>query len=107
VTRSAYTLALHEYQVSVDSGNIANTQAILDAIDLPVELLNEAHALGLRGGFGDDLLRIGVDAGLDRHQVSGLIDETQVALGRWGEFADAAAVPLAERKRIAKLCLRA
>lgn len=41
MTRSAYTLALHEYQVSVDSGNIANTQAILDAIDLPVELLNE------------------------------------------------------------------
>ncbi|HEU0297320.1 MAG TPA: amidohydrolase [Anaerolineales bacterium] len=27
--------------------------------NLPVELLNEAHALGLRGGFGDDMLRIG------------------------------------------------
>jgi predicted amidohydrolase YtcJ len=27
--------------------------------NIPVELLNEAHALGLRGGFGDDLLRIG------------------------------------------------
>jgi predicted amidohydrolase YtcJ len=27
--------------------------------NLPVELLNEAHALGLRGGFGDDRLRIG------------------------------------------------
>ena len=27
--------------------------------NIPVELLDEAHALGLRGGFGDDLLRIG------------------------------------------------
>jgi predicted amidohydrolase YtcJ len=27
--------------------------------NLPVELLDQAHALGLRGGFGDDLLRIG------------------------------------------------
>jgi predicted amidohydrolase YtcJ len=27
--------------------------------NIPVELLNEAHALGLRGGFGDDRLRIG------------------------------------------------
>jgi predicted amidohydrolase YtcJ len=27
--------------------------------NLPVELLNEAHALGLRSGFGDDMLRIG------------------------------------------------
>jgi len=27
--------------------------------NIPVELLNEAHALGLRGGFGDDMLRIG------------------------------------------------
>jgi len=27
--------------------------------NMPVELLNEAHALGLRGGFGDDMLRIG------------------------------------------------
>ena len=27
--------------------------------NMPVELLHEAHALGLRGGFGDDMLRIG------------------------------------------------
>ncbi|MDL1909339.1 amidohydrolase [Chloroflexi bacterium CFX6] len=27
--------------------------------NVPVELLDHAHALGLRGGFGDDLLRIG------------------------------------------------
>ena len=27
--------------------------------NLPVELLDEIHALGLRGGFGDDMLRIG------------------------------------------------
>lgn len=27
--------------------------------NIPVELINEAHALGLRGGFGDDMLRIG------------------------------------------------
>jgi predicted amidohydrolase YtcJ len=27
--------------------------------NLPVELLDEAHALGLHGGFGDDMLRIG------------------------------------------------
>ncbi len=27
--------------------------------NIPVELLDEAHALGLRGGFGDELLRIG------------------------------------------------
>jgi predicted amidohydrolase YtcJ len=27
--------------------------------NIPVELLNEAHALGLRGGFGDEMLRIG------------------------------------------------
>jgi predicted amidohydrolase YtcJ len=27
--------------------------------NIPVELLNEAHALGLRSGFGDDMLRIG------------------------------------------------
>ena len=27
--------------------------------NIPVELLDEAHALGLRGGFGDDMLRIG------------------------------------------------
>jgi len=27
--------------------------------NIPVELLYEAHALGLRGGFGDDMLRIG------------------------------------------------
>ncbi|HEV2663351.1 MAG TPA: amidohydrolase, partial [Blastocatellia bacterium] len=27
--------------------------------NIPVELLDEAHALGLRGGFGDDILRIG------------------------------------------------
>jgi hypothetical protein len=27
--------------------------------NIPVELLEEAHALGLRGGFGDDILRIG------------------------------------------------
>jgi predicted amidohydrolase YtcJ len=27
--------------------------------NMPVELLNEVHALGLRGGFGDDMLRIG------------------------------------------------
>ena len=27
--------------------------------NIPVELLNEAHALGLRGGFGNDTLRIG------------------------------------------------
>jgi len=27
--------------------------------NIPVELLDEAHALGLRGGFGDDTLRIG------------------------------------------------
>ncbi len=27
--------------------------------NIPVELLDEAHALGLRGGFGDDVLRIG------------------------------------------------
>ena len=27
--------------------------------NIPVELLEEAHALGLRGGFGDDMLRIG------------------------------------------------
>ncbi|MBK9924514.1 MAG: amidohydrolase [Anaerolineales bacterium] len=27
--------------------------------NMPVELLNEAHALGLRSGFGDDMLRIG------------------------------------------------
>ena len=27
--------------------------------NLPVELLNEIHAIGLRGGFGDDMLRIG------------------------------------------------
>jgi predicted amidohydrolase YtcJ len=27
--------------------------------NLPVELLDQAHALGLRGGFGDDMLRIG------------------------------------------------
>jgi predicted amidohydrolase YtcJ len=27
--------------------------------NIPVELLEEAHALGLRGGFGDDWLRIG------------------------------------------------
>jgi hypothetical protein len=27
--------------------------------NLPVELLDQAHALGLRGGFGDDLLHIG------------------------------------------------
>jgi len=27
--------------------------------NLPVELLDQAHELGLRGGFGDDLLRIG------------------------------------------------
>ena len=27
--------------------------------NLPVELLDEAHALGLRGGFGDDMLRVG------------------------------------------------
>jgi len=27
--------------------------------NIPVELLNEAYALGLRGGFGDDMLRIG------------------------------------------------
>lgn len=27
--------------------------------NLPVELLDEIHAIGLRGGFGDDLLRIG------------------------------------------------
>ena len=27
--------------------------------NIPVELLNEAHALGLRGGFGDDMLCIG------------------------------------------------
>ena len=27
--------------------------------NMPVELLDEVHALGLRGGFGDDMLRIG------------------------------------------------
>lgn len=27
--------------------------------NIPVELLDHAHALGLRGGFGDDMLRIG------------------------------------------------
>lgn len=27
--------------------------------NLPVELLDEIHAIGLRGGFGDDILRIG------------------------------------------------
>jgi predicted amidohydrolase YtcJ len=27
--------------------------------NIPVELLDQAHALGLRGGFGDDMLRIG------------------------------------------------
>jgi predicted amidohydrolase YtcJ len=27
--------------------------------NIPVELLDEAHALGLRGGFGDEMLRIG------------------------------------------------
>ena len=27
--------------------------------NIPVELLDEAHALGLSGGFGDDMLRIG------------------------------------------------
>jgi hypothetical protein len=27
--------------------------------NIPIELLDEAHALGLRGGFGDDMLRIG------------------------------------------------
>jgi len=27
--------------------------------NIPVELIDEAHALGLRGGFGDDTLRIG------------------------------------------------
>ncbi|MCL4259422.1 MAG: amidohydrolase, partial [Anaerolineales bacterium] len=27
--------------------------------NLPVELLDEIHAIGLRGGFGDDMLRIG------------------------------------------------
>jgi len=27
--------------------------------NMPVDLLNEAYALGLRGGFGDDMLRIG------------------------------------------------
>ena len=27
--------------------------------NIPVELLEEAHALGLRGGFGDEMLRIG------------------------------------------------
>ena len=41
MTRSAYTLALHEYQVGLDSGFIASEQAILNAIDLPDTLLNE------------------------------------------------------------------
>jgi hypothetical protein len=41
VSRSAYTLELHQYQVGVDSGFIASNQAILDAIDLPEELLNQ------------------------------------------------------------------
>lgn len=55
----------------------------------------------------DDLLRIGQDAGLDRHQVSGVIDEVRAAVRRWEEFADAQEVPSRERRRVAALCRRA
>ena len=43
--------------------------------NLPVELLDQAHELGLRGGFGDDMLRIGnikvfMDGALGPHTAS-------------------------------------
>jgi hypothetical protein len=41
VSRSAYTLELHQYQVGLDSGVIASNQAILDAINMPIELIND------------------------------------------------------------------
>jgi len=88
------------------------TWSLAPAYDLtPTATGTGYHAMSVGGESRDpgvdDLLRIGGDAGLDRHQVSGLIHEVQVALRRWGEFADAAAVPLAEQKRIAKMCHRA
>jgi hypothetical protein len=40
MSRSAYTLSLHQFQVGVDSGTIVSNQAVLDAIDLPLADLN-------------------------------------------------------------------
>jgi hypothetical protein len=40
MTRSAYTLSLHQFQVSVDSGFIVSNQAILDAVNLPLDDIN-------------------------------------------------------------------
>jgi serine/threonine-protein kinase HipA len=49
----------------------------------------------------EDVLRIGVEAGLDRHQVVQVLDEVRGAVGRWGEFAEAGEVPSEVRKRVA------
>ncbi len=40
MTRSAYTLSLHQFQVSADSGFIVSNQAILDAVNLPLDDIN-------------------------------------------------------------------
>jgi hypothetical protein len=40
MSRSAYTLSLHQFQVSTDAGFIVSNQAILDAIDLPADDIN-------------------------------------------------------------------
>lgn len=55
----------------------------------------------------DDILRIGVEAGLDRHQVAGVVDDVRAALGRWSDFAEAVELPARERRRIGDLCARA
>ena len=52
------------------------------------------------------LRRIGRQAGLDATQVADVLDDVRGAVSRWGEFAEAAAVPTVWRSRIAKVLMR-
>jgi serine/threonine-protein kinase HipA len=51
--------------------------------------------------------RVGLRAGFDRHQVRAVIDQVTAAFGRWDEFADAAGVPAAARRDVARVLHRA
>lgn len=81
--------------------------ALAPAYDLtPTTTGTGYHAMSVGGESlnpgVDDLLRIGTDAGLDRHQVVAVVDDVRAALRRWREFAEAAELPARVRTRVAR-----
>lgn len=80
------------------------------AYDLTWTESSEYHAMSVDGESrapgAEHLVRIGVTAGVDAHQVRAVLDEVRAAIARWEEFADAAELPSATRSRIGRSLAR-